>query len=138
VKILVENATDIHVLGSHSSRAAEEPVNGNWFLQVRSVRPSERDKLISWRGQARKIFRRYTRGLKRKFHARTIAHDAHEISRRSCDRARLLWKPARTIAIFRVVAYFSLTMTARDHIFLRDRKNIFDRTEFFKESRWPQ
>jgi len=26
-------------------------------------------------------------------------------------------------------------MTARDHIFLPDRKNIFDRAEFFKESR---
>jgi hypothetical protein len=28
-------------------RAAVEPVSENWFLQVRSVRPSERDKLIS-------------------------------------------------------------------------------------------
>jgi hypothetical protein len=73
--------------------------------------------------------------LKRKFHSRAIARDAHEISRRSRDRAHLLWKRACAIAIFRVVAHFSLAMTARDHIFLRDRKNIFDRTEFFKESR---
>src|SRR5271167_1753078 len=30
---------------AHAPR--KEPVSGNWFLQVRSVRPSERDKLIS-------------------------------------------------------------------------------------------
>jgi len=76
--------------------------------------------------------------LKRKFPSRAIARDAHEISSRSRDRAHLLWKPATAIAIFRLAQQFSLTMTACDHIFLRDRKNIFDRTEFFKESRWPQ
>jgi hypothetical protein len=64
-----------------------------------------------------------------------IARDAHEILRRSGDRVNPLWKPSCAITIFRGVAYFSLTMTSRDHIFLRDRKNIFDRTELFKESR---
>jgi len=76
--------------------------------------------------------------LKRKFPSRAIARVAHEILYRSRDRAHLLWKPVCAIATFLVVEDFSLTMTARDHIFLRDRKNIFDRTEFFKESRWPQ
>jgi hypothetical protein len=67
-----------------------------------------------------------------------IARDAHEILRRSCDRAHPLWKPVSAIASFRIAPQFSLTMSARDRIFLRDQKNIFDRSEFFKESRWPQ
>jgi len=64
-----------------------------------------------------------------------MARATHEISRRSRDHARLLWKPSSTIAIFRASTQICRVMTIAIEIFSAIEKIFFDRIEIFQESR---
>jgi len=64
-----------------------------------------------------------------------MARSAQEISRRSRDRARVLWKPSCAITSFRVSMQICRVMTIAIEIFFAIEKIFFDRVEIVQESR---